>query len=72
MPNTTSRKFGYADDLAFASRSKTIEDTRNILSEKLAMLEGYFAYWRLIPNMNKTEVMCFHLNNKQARLKPQV
>lgn len=26
IPHTMSRKFGYADDLAFASRSKTIED----------------------------------------------
>lgn len=72
MPHTTSRKFGYADDLALASRSRTIEETSNVLSEDLAMLGRYFIDWRLIPNMNKTEVMCFHLNNKQARLEPQV
>lgn len=72
MPPTVSKKFGYADDLALAARSNTIEDNNNTLSEDLSNLSKYFADWRLIPSMSKTEVSCFHLNNKQARMEPQV
>ncbi|XP_030754581.1 uncharacterized protein LOC115881295 [Sitophilus oryzae] len=67
IPHTTSTKFGHADDLALAIRSKTIEEANGLLSENLSVLGKYFANWRLIPNMNKTEVSCFHLNNNTGR-----
>ncbi|VEN43210.1 unnamed protein product [Callosobruchus maculatus] len=72
IPNTISKKFMYADDIALAARSNTIEEGSSILSEDLSVMGRYFADWRLIPNMMKTEVLCFHLNNKQARIEPQV
>lgn len=66
MPTTTSRKFGYADDWAIATRDPSFENTEGALSEDLARIISYFKQWRLKPNPNKTEVACFHLNNKMA------
>lgn len=72
LPQTRSKKFGYADDLALAACSKTIDEASNILTEDLSMMSNYFADWRLTPNMNKTEVSSFHLNNRQAHKQPVV
>lgn len=66
MPDTTSLKFAYADDLALATSRKTMEDTERILTNDLAILGAYYKKWRLTPNPNKTECICFHLNNKEA------
>lgn len=66
MPETLSRKFGYADDWAIAIREKTVEQTEEILTEDLKKLAHYFKMWGLKPNTSKTEVCCFHLNNKMA------
>lgn len=66
MPKTTSKKFGYADDWALATSHKDLDITEQILTKDLATLGSYFRYWRLQPNAVKTEVSCFHLNNKLA------
>lgn len=72
IPPTMAKKYAYADDLALAARHNTIEGAGNILTEDLTALRKYFNDWRLIPNMAKTEVSCFHLNNKQAHMEPEV
>lgn len=65
MPDTTSVKFAYADDLALAKSRYTIDDTEIVL-----MIWPYWGHitekGRLTPNPNKTECICFHLNNKEA------
>ena len=66
MPDTISCKFGYADDWAIATRDSSFENTEEILTDDLAKMNNYFKQWRLKPNPNKTEVTCFHLNNKMA------
>lgn len=67
MPTTRARKFGYADDWAIATSSKSMEETEKTLTDDLNILKDYFRKWRLQPNANKTEVTCFHLNNRLAR-----
>lgn len=66
MPNTTSKKFGYADDWAIAAQHRNIEETESILTSDIATLGEYFRRWRLQVNASKTETCCFHLHNKQA------
>ena len=66
LPQTTSRKFGYADDLAIAVQHKNFTTAEDILTEDLSTLGNYFREWGLKPSMSKTESSCFHLNNKMA------
>ena len=69
LPQTTSRKFGYADDLAIAVQHKNFTTAEDILTEDLSTLGNYFRKWRLKPSMSRTESSCFHLNNKMANRK---
>jgi exonuclease III len=72
LPNTTAKKFTYADDIALAVQHKDFEQTEDILAEDLRNMGEYFHKWRLIPNLKKTEVSSFHLNNKMADRKLKV
>lgn len=69
LPETTARKFCYADDLALATQHKNLEKTEEILTKDLSTLDQYFKKWRLRPSAAKTEVSCFHLNNRLANTK---
>ena len=66
IPPTKSRKFGYADDWALATNDLCFEEIEETLTKDLAVLGNYFRKWRLQPSMSKTEVSCFHLNNRMA------
>lgn len=66
MPDTTSVRFAYTDDLALAISRNTTEETERILTDDLAVMGTYYRKWRLTPNPSKTECICFHLNNKEA------
>ena len=67
MPETTSRKFAYADDLALATQSTDFNVLSRTLTEDMKKMEDYFTYWRLRPNPNKTTTTAFHLSNRQAK-----
>lgn len=67
LPETASRKFGYADDLSLATQNQQMSTTEVTLTADLALLSQYFKNWRLCPSMAKTESACFHLNNHLAR-----
>ncbi|XP_039291190.1 uncharacterized protein LOC111047100 [Nilaparvata lugens] len=67
LPETQSKKFGYADDWVLATGSKSFEEAEEVLTQDLEKLGRYFRQWRLKPNASKTEVSCFHLNNKLAK-----
>lgn len=72
IPDTSSEKFIYADDIALAFRHSDFEVIENTLTQDLEILKNYFLEWRLCPNPNKTEVSCFHLNNQQKYRKLKV
>lgn len=57
------------DNVAKAAQNKHMEDADSFLTENLKVLGKFFVDWRIIPSMNKTETMYFHLNNKQAKKK---
>lgn len=69
IPNTQSRRFMYADDIAMAAQAKTFEDIEVMLRSDLRKMAFYFAKWRLKPNVSKTTSITFHLNNRQANRK---
>lgn len=66
MPDTTSKKYAYADDTCIVSQSKHFEDVENTLTSDLTLLENVFKKWRLRPNPSKTMVTVFYLNNKEV------
>lgn len=66
VPETSSQKFAYADDMALATQSKKFSDGEQILNSDLETLNQYYSKWRLCPNPEKTEVTAFHLNNRLA------
>lgn len=72
IPETTSRKFGYADDWALAVSHKDLDITESILTRDLSLIGTYFRKWKLQPNAAKTEVTTFHLNNRLANKELQI
>ncbi|KAL4100770.1 hypothetical protein QTP88_020801 [Uroleucon formosanum] len=72
LPNTISRKFIYADDITLAVQNNKFEVTEKVLSEDLDIISTYLHRWRLKPNINKTVVTSFHLNNRLANYQPKV
>ena len=66
LPQTPSRKFMYADDLALATQHSNMGNIEASLSADLDILSDYFRKWRLTPSTAKTETCCFHLNNRLA------
>lgn len=66
LPDTTARKFCYADDMALAAQHRDFISCENSLNDDLNILYEYFTSWRLVPNPSKTELTTFHLNNHKA------
>lgn len=66
MPVTSSRKFGYADDLGMTIQVIRFEVAEQILQRDLYKMKRYYVQWRLKLNDQKTEVAIFHLNNQQT------
>jgi hypothetical protein len=72
LPDTVSRKFIYADDIAVATQHTDFRAAENVLTEDLRSITTYLRQWRLKPNAQKTIVTCFHLSNKLANHQPHV
>ncbi len=66
MPETMSRKFPFADDLALATQTVDLKDAEEILTNDMATMDKYYTEWRLCLNAGKTESCIFHLNNQMA------
>ena len=67
-----SRKFAYADDLALFHFSGNWKDLKGTLSQDMPTLSTYFQAWELKLSHTKTVTAVFHLNNQEAKNKPQV
>lgn len=67
LPETTSRKYGYADDLAIMMRQQTWEQIQASLNQDMDTLAAYLREWRLQLSIGKTVVAAYHLNNSEAR-----
>ena len=66
LPKSKSRKFMFADDIAFAYQSRSFEKISSKLTEDLVPFADYCKKWRLIPSTSKTVVSCFHLIHVEA------
>ena len=60
------RRFIYADDLCVATQSKSFETIEISLTDALFKLTTYYKESSLKANPDKTQVGCFHLNNRLA------
>lgn len=66
MPETCSRKFGYADDWAIVAQSGDFNSIERTLSGDMESVASFFRRWYLRMNLQKTVTSVFHLNNRQA------
>ena len=66
MPETRSRKFAYADDVALGAQGRSFEEVEEILNADVELLAEYFSEWILKPSVTKTVTSSFHLQNAQA------
>ena len=67
LPQTNSKKYGYADDIALLKVHRdwnTIEET---LSQDMSILSTWLKQWRLKLSEAKTVSATFHLNNREAK-----
>ena len=67
IPQTTSRQYGYADDLALFFSDRRWSTVEEVLSKDTAKIANYLLKWRLKLSMAKTTTTAFHLNNKEAK-----
>lgn len=66
LPQTISKKFVYADDLALKSTHSDFPEIELELSVDVDTLRLYFTNWRLKVNTSKTVSSVFHLANRKA------
>lgn len=72
LPPSIARKFLYADDMAYAYQHKLFSKINHALTKDMAEFVRFCKRWRLVPNITKTVVTCFHLNNKLAKAELRV
>ena len=67
LPETSSHKYGYADDLAILKRCPTWDKLEDVLNRDMDILASYLKRWRLQLSIGKTVAAAFHLNNREAK-----
>ena len=67
LPVTTSRRYGYADDLAIMLHRPTWKAVEEGLNQDMDVLAAYLRSWRLQLSKGKTVSAAFHLCNREAR-----
>ena len=67
LPETTSRKYGYADDLAILLRRPSWKEMEEGLNKDMTILVDYLRKWRLQLSVCKTVSAAYHLNNREAK-----
>ena len=67
MSTTTSKKFAYADDLAFLHSSGNWNGLEGTLNQDMTTLSAYLQTWRLKLSHNKTVTAAFHVINLEPK-----
>ena len=67
LPETTSRRYGYADDLAILLRRPSWKEVEEGLNKGMTILVDYLRKWRIQLSIGKTVSAAYHLNNKDAK-----
>ena len=66
IPKTTSKQYGYADDLALLTAHQTWEKVEETLNQDMQSISEYLSRWRLKLSTAKTTATAFHLNNRDT------
>ncbi|KAJ3583832.1 hypothetical protein NHX12_015550 [Muraenolepis orangiensis] len=72
LPDTVSRKYGYADDLAIMLSRPTWKAMEEGLNEDMDTLVAYLRRWRLQLSVGKSVAAAYHLSTREARREFQV
>lgn len=72
LSNTISRKFIYADDITLVMQNNKLETPEKVLTGDLGIISAYLYRWRLKPNVKKTIITIFHLNNCLANYQSKI
>ena len=67
IPETTSRKYGYADDLAILLRRPSWKEMEEGINKDMTILVDYLRKWRLQLSIGKTVSAAYHLDNREAK-----
>ena len=67
LPETTSKRYGYADDLAILLRRPSWKEMEEGLNKNMAIMVDYLWNWRLQLSVSKTVSAAYHLNNIEAK-----
>ena len=72
LPETTSRKYGYADDLVILLRCPSWKEMEEGLNKDMTILVDYLRKWHIQLSIGKTVSVAYHLNNRDAKRKLDV
>ncbi|KAJ3612195.1 hypothetical protein NHX12_020471 [Muraenolepis orangiensis] len=72
LPDTVSRKYGYADDLAIMLSRPTWKSMEEGLNEDMGTLVAYLRRWRLQLSVGKSVAAAYHLSTREARRELEV
>jgi len=67
LPNTVSRKYAYADDLAIMHADGDWQAVKGVLSKDMVTISEYLQTSKLNLSTTKRVSAVFHLNNKEAK-----
>ncbi len=67
LPDTTSGKYGYADDLAILMRRPSWKEMDEGFNKDMTILVEYLRNWRLQLIVGKTDSVACHLNNREYK-----
>ena len=67
LPETTSSKYAYADDLVILLRRPFWKEMEEGINKDMTILVDYLRNWRLQLSLCKTVSAAYHLNNREAK-----
>ena len=67
LPETTSRKYGYADALAILLRRPSWKEMEEGLNKDMTILLDYLRKWRIQLSIGKTVSAAYHLHHREAK-----
>ena len=66
IPKTTSKQYGYADDLALPAAHQIWDKFEKTMDQDMQSLSEYLSRWRLKLSIAKTTSTAFHLHNRDT------
>ena len=72
LPETASRKYGYADDLAILLRRPPSKEMEKGFNKGMTILVDCLRKWHLQLSIGKPVSAAYHLNNREAKREPDV